>query len=93
LPLALPSHWRSVARAERNSTFGIRRQAEISITLTEERRSVAVERHLTELGVLDSTLNATSRGELDSTGTDEMGWSADRRVDVELGIDDTDVAR
>jgi peptidoglycan-associated lipoprotein len=58
-----------------------------------QRRSVTVERYLTDLGVPDSMLNATSRGELDSTGTDETGWSADRRVDVELAVDDTDIAR
>jgi hypothetical protein len=26
----------------------------------------------------------TSRGEMDATGTDEPGWSKDRRVDVVL---------
>ena len=28
--------------------------------------------------------DATSRGELDATGTDEEGWKRDRRVDIEL---------
>jgi hypothetical protein len=29
-------------------------------------------------------MRATSRGELDATGTDETGWAQDRRVDIDL---------
>jgi peptidoglycan-associated lipoprotein len=58
-----------------------------------QRRSVSVERYLTDLGVPDSILSASSRGKLDSIGTDEAGWSADRRVDVALALVDADIAR
>ena len=36
------------------------------------------------LGVEGGHLTHTSRGELDATGTDEVGWKKDRRVDVNL---------
>jgi hypothetical protein len=32
-------------------------------------------------------LAVTTRGALDATGTDEAGWSKDRRVDVLLKVD------
>jgi peptidoglycan-associated lipoprotein len=58
-----------------------------------QRRSLTVQRFLAGLGVPDAMLNASSRGKLDSTGTDETGWSADRRVDVALALDDAEIAR
>lgn len=36
-------------------------------------------------GLADSQMTTTSRGEMDSSGTDEAGWSRDRRVDIMLG--------
>lgn len=47
-------------------------------------RSVAVQRYLVDLGVGKDRLRATSRGEMDATGTNEEGWANDRRVDIEL---------
>ena len=47
-------------------------------------RSESVRRYLHDLGVQTDRLNATSRGELDATGTDETGWSKDRRVDIDV---------
>lgn len=47
-------------------------------------RSHAVQKYLHDLGVQEERLRATSRGELDATGTSEPGWARDRRVDIEL---------
>lgn len=47
-------------------------------------RSDAVRRYMQDLGVQRDRLTATSRGELDATGNDEVGWAQDRRVDVQL---------
>jgi peptidoglycan-associated lipoprotein len=47
-------------------------------------RSEAVRKYLHDLGVQRERLGATSRGEIDATGTDETGWARDRRVDIEL---------
>jgi peptidoglycan-associated lipoprotein len=47
-------------------------------------RSDAVQRYLVDLGVGKAKLSATSRGEMDATGTNEEGWANDRRVDIEL---------
>jgi peptidoglycan-associated lipoprotein len=47
-------------------------------------RADAVRRYLSGHGVGENAMTVTSRGELDSTGTDESGWANDRRVDVEL---------
>ncbi len=49
-----------------------------------ERRASSVRDYLGRLGVPDGSLLETSRGKLDATGTDEMGWMMDRRVDVLL---------
>lgn len=49
-----------------------------------ESRADAVQRYLVDLGVGKQRMRATSRGELDATGTDEDGWAQDRRVDIEL---------
>jgi peptidoglycan-associated lipoprotein len=47
-------------------------------------RAEAVRKYLHDLGVQRERLGATSRGEIDATGTDETGWARDRRVDIEL---------
>jgi peptidoglycan-associated lipoprotein len=49
-----------------------------------ESRADSVRSYLTELGVAPARLDATSRGELDATGTDEASWQLDRRVDIAL---------
>ncbi|MBX3230171.1 MAG: OmpA family protein [Labilithrix sp.] len=49
-------------------------------------RASAVQRYLVDLGVGKDRLRATSRGEIDATGTDEEGWAHDRRVDIELAL-------
>jgi peptidoglycan-associated lipoprotein len=48
------------------------------------RRASSVSGFLTRLGVQQSQLGVTTRGALDATGTDEAGYRADRRVDVQL---------
>ena len=35
-------------------------------------------------GMTRGRIAASSRGELDATGTDEAGWARDRKVDVTL---------
>jgi hypothetical protein len=47
-------------------------------------RAEGAKKLLMSLGVPTDVLNTTSRGKLDATGTDEAGWSNDRRVDVEI---------
>lgn len=47
-------------------------------------RSETVKRYLIDLGVADSNIKASSRGEMDATGTDEEGWAKDRRVDIDV---------
>ncbi|HEY4159889.1 MAG TPA: OmpA family protein [Polyangiaceae bacterium] len=49
------------------------------------RRADNVKGAIVGAGMTDSKIATTSRGELDATGTDEEGWSKDRRVDVVLG--------
>ncbi len=49
-----------------------------------ERRSSAASRYLGSLGVKSSRLQASSRGELDASGTEEGGWQNDRRVDIDI---------
>ena len=53
------------------------------MTLGESRAS-SVHRYMVDLGVGKERMTATSRGEMDATGTDEEGWRKDRRVDIEL---------
>ena len=48
------------------------------------RRASSVRDYLSGLGVDGTKLSLSSRGELDSTGTDESGWQRDRRVDILL---------
>jgi peptidoglycan-associated lipoprotein len=51
------------------------------------RRASSVSTYLVRLGVGQPQLAVTTRGALDATGTDESGWSKDRRVDVQLKQD------
>lgn len=48
------------------------------------RRARSVGTYLTRLGVAEPQLAVNTRGALDATGTDEAGWSKDRRVDIAL---------
>jgi peptidoglycan-associated lipoprotein len=49
------------------------------------KRADNVKDFIVKKGMAEGKINTTSRGEMDSTGTDEAGWAADRRVDVVLG--------
>jgi peptidoglycan-associated lipoprotein len=49
------------------------------------RRADRVKFTLIESGLSQQRISATSRGEMDATGTNEAGWAEDRRVDVLLG--------
>jgi peptidoglycan-associated lipoprotein len=60
-----------------------RGEDEYNMTLGESRAD-SVRRYLHDLGVQQERLRATSRGELDATGTDEASWAHDRRVDIDL---------
>ncbi|MGE0550795.1 MAG: OmpA family protein [Kofleriaceae bacterium] len=48
------------------------------------RRATSVSQYLSRLGVTQPQLAVTTRGALDATGTDEAGWQADRRVDIQM---------
>ena len=48
------------------------------------RRAYSVRTYLQRLGVPPSRLSPTTRGEIDATGAEEMGWQTDRRVDLQL---------
>ncbi len=48
-------------------------------------RADAVEGYLVRHGVSKGKAEASSRGAMDATGTDESGWARDRRVDIMLG--------
>ena len=48
------------------------------------RRAHEVAAFLQQLGLEKARIQATSRGELDAAGTDEVGWQIDRRVDILL---------
>ena len=60
-----------------------RGEPEYNLTLGGSRADT-VHRYMTDLGVGRERMHATSRGEMDATGTNEQGWAHDRRVDVEL---------
>jgi peptidoglycan-associated lipoprotein len=49
-----------------------------------ERRATSVREYLVLRGVDAARLVESSRGKLDATGTDEVGWMHDRRVDIEI---------
>jgi peptidoglycan-associated lipoprotein len=48
------------------------------------RRAQSVSTYLIRLGVPNTQLATTTRGEIDANGTDESSWQSDRRVDLEL---------
>jgi peptidoglycan-associated lipoprotein len=50
-----------------------------------QRRADSVEGYLDHHGLTHSRVETTSRGSMDATGSDEAGWTRDRRVDVMLG--------
>lgn len=50
------------------------------------RRAEQVRAFLQRLGVPAGQLQVTTRGAIDASGTEEMGWRKDRRVDIELGV-------
>jgi peptidoglycan-associated lipoprotein len=62
-----------------------RGEPEYNMTLGESRAD-AVHRYLVDLGVSRGQMRATSRGEIDASGTNEDGWAKDRRVDIELAL-------
>ena len=49
-----------------------------------ERRANAIRTYLTGAGLSATQATSTSRGELEATGTDNIGWAEDRRVDIVL---------
>lgn len=49
-----------------------------------QRRAGSVAQYLKKKGLGDDRMTSMSRGELDATGEDEMGWAKDRRVDIML---------
>jgi len=53
------------------------------------RRAAAVGSYLKRLGVGDSQLGVTTRGAIDASGQDELGWKQDRRVDIQLAAPTT----
>jgi peptidoglycan-associated lipoprotein len=77
-----PLKGRSVALIGRADPRG---EQEYNMTLGVSRAD-AVKRYMVDLGVGRDRMRATSRGELDATGTSEEGWAKDRRVDVELAL-------
>ena len=60
-----------------------RGETEYNMTLGGKRAN-AVHGFMSQLGVDKAKMKETSRGELDSSGTDEDGWRRDRRVDLRL---------
>lgn len=50
-----------------------------------DKRATNVKSFIVKKGMAEGKVNATSRGEMDATGTDEGSWAMDRRVDVVLG--------
>jgi peptidoglycan-associated lipoprotein len=60
-----------------------RGESEFNMTLGAD-RAEAVKTFLVGLGVPIDRMRTSSRGELDASGTDEAGWSNDRRVDIEI---------
>jgi peptidoglycan-associated lipoprotein len=49
------------------------------------RRADNIKNAIVTAGMSGAKVDSTSRGEMDASGTDEAGWSNDRRVDIMLG--------
>lgn len=47
-----------------------------------QRRAGSVSKYLAKSGLPDGRMETSSRGELDASGSNESGWSKDRRVDI-----------
>ena len=75
-----PLRGRRIALVGRADARG---EPEYNMTLGESRAD-SVRRYMVDLGVGKEQMKATSRGEMDATGTDEAGYRHDRRVDLEL---------
>ncbi len=60
-----------------------RGEAEYNMSLGESRAD-SVRRYLHDMGVGLERVAASSRGEIDATGTEETSWALDRRVDIAL---------
>jgi len=58
--------------------------SDYNITLGQSRAD-AVETYLGNKGLQKGKVESTSRGAMDATGSDEPGWTRDRRVDILLG--------
>jgi peptidoglycan-associated lipoprotein len=52
-----------------------------------QRRAGSVEVYLRSLSVPETSMESTSRGELDARGTDEESWAKDRKVQIFLADD------
>jgi peptidoglycan-associated lipoprotein len=61
-----------------------RGSADYNMTLGQARADT-VQDYLAKKGLSKGKVASSSRGALDATGTNESGWTHDRRVDVELG--------
>jgi peptidoglycan-associated lipoprotein len=60
-------------RGETNYNFGLGQQ-----------RAGSVAGYLTKAGIAETRIETSSRGELEATGSDDAGWSRDRRVEILL---------
>lgn len=60
-----------------------RGQEEYNLVLG-QKRAGSVASYLQRRGMSSAKVSATSRGELEASGTDEEGWARDRKVDVLL---------
>jgi peptidoglycan-associated lipoprotein len=49
------------------------------------RRADNVKNAIVTAGMSGAKVDSSSRGEMDASGTDEAGWTEDRRVDIMLG--------
>lgn len=49
-----------------------------------QRRAASITGYLTKAGLEDARVEASSRGEIEATGTDEKGWARDRKVEILL---------
>jgi peptidoglycan-associated lipoprotein len=50
-----------------------------------QRRAGSVAQYLTRVGMPESQIATSSRGELEASGTNASSWSADRKVEIFLG--------